>query len=100
MQLGHRHFAIITDRLTEPLASTASDERLPLHEQAAHTFFVTQAHFHGYRSALKQAGLQWRDVLIYECADNSEADGAAAMRVLLTVSPLPTVRQEAPIAIS
>ncbi len=90
LQLGHRRFAIITDRLTEPLASTVAEEHLSLHEQVEDTFFVTQERFHGYRSALEQAGLHWHDVLISECADNSEADGAAAMQALMTVAPRPT----------
>jgi DNA-binding LacI/PurR family transcriptional regulator len=90
LNLGHRRFAIITDRLTEPLAGPASEERLTPHEQAAHTFFVTQVRFQGYRLALEHAGLSWKDVPIYACADNSEADGAAAMQTLLTGSPRPT----------
>ncbi|HEX6288384.1 MAG TPA: LacI family DNA-binding transcriptional regulator [Herpetosiphonaceae bacterium] len=90
LSLGHRRFAIITDRLTEPLADSAAAERLTPHEQAAHTFFVTQLRFQGYRRALEQAGLSWNDVPISVCADNSEADGAAAMQALLTRSPRPT----------
>lgn len=86
--LGHRRFAIITDRLTEPLVSTAAP--VSLHEQAMHTFFVTQLRFQGYRQALEQAGLRWDDVQIHECAENSEADGAAAMEGLLAGSPQPT----------
>lgn len=90
LSLGHRRFAIITDRLTEPLASTSGEEPLSLHEQTAHTFFVTQLRFQGYRLALEHAGLRWNDVLIHVCDDNSETDGAAAMRALLHVSPRPT----------
>lgn len=90
LHLGHRRFAIITDRLTDPLVSTAADDRLPPHEQAAHTFFATQRRFQGYRSALEQAGLAWQDVLIQTCADNSEADGAAAMQSLLAIAPRAT----------
>jgi DNA-binding LacI/PurR family transcriptional regulator len=87
---GHRRFAIITDRLSEPLAGPPSEKPLTIHERAEHTFFVTQLRFHGYRIALEQAGLDWNDVLISECADNREADGAAAMQALLSVSPRPT----------
>jgi DNA-binding LacI/PurR family transcriptional regulator len=90
LNLGHRRFAIITDRLSEPLAGAASAERLTLHEQAMHTFFVTQLRFQGYRLALEGAGLTWKDVPISMCADNSEADGTAAMQSLLTSSPRPT----------
>ncbi|HEY0734803.1 MAG TPA: LacI family DNA-binding transcriptional regulator [Herpetosiphonaceae bacterium] len=90
LSLGHRRFAIITDRLTEPLVGLTSEAPLSLHEQAAHSFFVTQLRFRGYRLALEQAGLRWTDVLIQVCADNREADGAAAMRELLRQSPRPT----------
>lgn len=86
LRFGHRRFAIITDRLSEPLTSTG----LSLHEQAAHTFFVTQLRCQGYRTALEAAGLRWQDVPIHECADNSQADGAAAMQALLHMSPRPT----------
>jgi DNA-binding LacI/PurR family transcriptional regulator len=88
--LGHRHFAIITDRLSEPQPGTAAGERVTLHEQAEHTFFVTQLRFQGYRAALDSAGLRWSDVRIAECAENREAEGAAAIRALLAVSPHPT----------
>ncbi|PLS80369.1 MAG: transcriptional regulator, partial [Chloroflexi bacterium] len=57
LRFGHRRFAIITDRLSEPLTSTG----LSLHEQAAHTFFVTQLRCQGYRTALEAAGLRWQD---------------------------------------
>lgn len=90
LNLGHRRFAVITDRLTEPLARSASGTRLTLHEQTGQTFFVTQQRFQGYRLALEQAGLVWQDVPIHECADNSESDGATAMQALLAGSNRPT----------
>lgn len=90
LSLGHRRFAVITDRLTEPPAGPDAQEPLSLHEQTAHTFFVTQRRFQGYRSALEQAGLRWNEVQIMVCADNREADGAAAMQALLALPSRPT----------
>lgn len=90
LHLGHRHFAIITDRLTEPLVGAVSVETIPVNEQVTCTFFVPRMRFQGYRTALERAGLSWTDVRIHECVDNSEADGAAAMQALLAVSPRPT----------
>lgn len=90
LQLGHRRFAIITDRLTELLAGAGGAKPMPVQEQAPPTFFVTQQRLQGYRSALEHAGIAWRDVSIQECVDNSEADGAAAMQTLLARSPRPT----------
>ena len=88
--LGHRRFAIITDRLSEGVAGEWSPTPLPLHEQVAHTFFVTQRRFQGYRSAIEAAGIVWEQVTIIECVDNSEADGAAAMHRLLAGPVRPT----------
>jgi DNA-binding LacI/PurR family transcriptional regulator len=88
--LGHRRFAVITDRLSEPGVTPAAGAAMSMHELAAHTFFVSQMRFQGYRSALEKAGLHWPDVVIYECAENSESDGAAAMHELLSLSPRPT----------
>lgn len=82
---GHRRLAIITDRLTEPTAGEPPP--LSLHQQAEQTFFVTQMRFRGYRAAIEQAGIAWHDVRIVERDDNSEADGASAMRALLGDPP-------------
>ncbi|HYF64284.1 MAG TPA: substrate-binding domain-containing protein, partial [Herpetosiphonaceae bacterium] len=88
LELGHRRFAIITDRLSEPFAGAGP--RIARPEEAEQTFFVTQRRFAGYRMALEAAGLRWNDVPIAECADNSEADGGRSMRVLLAGGPPPT----------
>ncbi len=90
LNLGHRRFAIITDRLSESVSEEQRPNVLPLHEQVAHTFFVTQQRFQGYRSAIEAAGLVWEQVIIIECVDNSEDDGAAAMRRLLAAPSRPT----------
>jgi DNA-binding LacI/PurR family transcriptional regulator len=70
--------------------SDASAQAIDLHELVTNTFFVTQMRFQGYRAALQKAGLEWTDVALYECANNNEADGAAAMQALLSASSRPT----------
>ena len=90
LDLAHCHFAIITDCLIESRGSAPIARMMPPHDLVEHTFFVPQMRFLGYRAALESAGLLWRDVSIQECADNSEADGAAAMQALLRVVPRPT----------
>jgi DNA-binding LacI/PurR family transcriptional regulator len=88
--LGHRHVAIITDRLGEGRAgANAAGSRSP-HEMAEETFFFTRRRLQGYREALEAAGVVWAQVPIVERPDNSEAEGAAAMRALLAKPTRPT----------
>src|SRR5207237_557413 len=83
--LGHQHFAIITDRLSEVRAeANAAGSRLP-HELAEDTFFFTRRRLQGYREALEAAGVVWEEVPIVDRPDNSEAEGAAAMHALLAM---------------
>lgn len=84
--LGHRQIAIITDRLSASSVIGPST----LREQVEHAFFVTQLRFQGYRSAIEAAGLDWNRLPIYVCDNNSEADGALALRALLAGTPRPT----------
>lgn len=88
--LGHRHFAIITDRLSEGGAEADAARPRSLHEQAEETFFVTRRRFQGYREALEAEGLAWAEVAIVDRPENSEAEGAAAMRALLAAPSRPT----------
>jgi DNA-binding LacI/PurR family transcriptional regulator len=88
--LGHRLFAIITDRLGEGRTEVnAAGSRSP-HELAEDTFFFTRRRLQGYREALEAAGVAWQEVPIVDRPDNSEAEGAAAMRALLATPALPT----------
>jgi DNA-binding LacI/PurR family transcriptional regulator len=87
--LGHRQFAIITDRLDEGRSATALAEPRP-HERAEAGFFVTRRRFQGYREALAAEGLVWEKVAIIERPQNSEAEGAAAMQTLLAGPARPT----------
>lgn len=86
--LGHRRFAIITDRLDEGRPGEASLR--PPHERAEASFFVTRRRFQGYREALAAQGLAWEEVAIVERPENSEAEGAAAMPALLASPARPT----------
>lgn len=90
LSLGHRRLAIITDRLSEQRTGAEVACPLPPHTQAETTFFVTRRRFQGYREALEAEGLVWEEVAIVERPDNSEAEGAAAMRALLAQPSRPT----------
>lgn len=88
--LGHRQFAIITDRLDEQRGDAEAAVSRSPHERAETSFFVTRRRFQGYRAALEAAGVAWEQVAIVECLENSESEGAAAMRSLLTTPARPT----------
>jgi DNA-binding LacI/PurR family transcriptional regulator len=88
--LGHRHFAIITDRLSEERSGANAAEARSPHEMAQDSFFFTRRRFQGYREALEAAGVAWEEVPIVERPDNREAEGAAAMRALLAKPVRPT----------
>lgn len=90
LSLGHRHFAIITDRLSEECLGAEETRPQPPHVRAETTFFVTRRRFQGYREALEAEGVVWEEVAIVERPDNSEAEGAAAMRALLAQPSRPT----------
>ena len=90
LDLGHRHFAIITDRLGEERSGANAAGSRSLHEMAEDTFFVTRRRFQGYREALEAEGVAWEEVAIVERPDNSEAEGAGAMRALLATPSRPT----------
>jgi DNA-binding LacI/PurR family transcriptional regulator len=91
LDLGHRHFAIITDRLGEGRAGANTTGSQPPHDMAEEDFFFfTRRRLQGYREALEKAGVAWEEVPIVERPDNSEAEGAAAMRALLTMPARPT----------
>jgi DNA-binding LacI/PurR family transcriptional regulator len=90
LALGHRRFAIITDRLGE--GRPGADVAIPRspHAQIEASFFVTRRRFQGYREALEAEGVAWEEVVILERPENSEAEGAAAMRELLATAARPT----------
>lgn len=88
--LGHRRFAIVTDRLGERrVLANAAEPRSP-QELTEDIFFFARRRLQGYREALEAAGLVWEEVPIVERPENSEAEGAAAMHALLTAPARPT----------
>ena len=90
LDFGHRRFAIITDRLGEGRAEANAAGSRSLHDPDENTFFFTRLRFQGYREAFVAAGIVWEQVPIVERSENTEADGAAAMRTLLAMSDPPT----------
>jgi DNA-binding LacI/PurR family transcriptional regulator len=90
LDFGHRRFAIITDRLGEERSEADAAEPRSLHEPAEDTFFFIRRRLQGYREALVAAGIVWEEVPIVERPENSEADGATAMRALLAMHVPPT----------
>ena len=90
LDFGHRRFAIITDRLGEGRAEANAAGSRSLHDPDENTFFFTRLRFQGYREAFVAAGVVWEQVPIVERTENTEADGAAAMRTLLALSDPPT----------
>lgn len=69
---------------------TAVSELWPPHERVEASFFVTRRRLEGYREALKAEGVIWEEVAIVERSENSEAEGVAAMRSLLSKPAPPT----------
>lgn len=88
--LGHRRFAVIADRLDNERSEADGALPRPPHERAEGSFFVTRRRFQGYREALEAEGVAWAGVAIVERPENSEAEGAAAMRNLLAEPVRPT----------
>ena len=86
LSLGHRRFAVVFD--CESNLASGTFRTFP--ELATLTSMVVRQRLQGYRTALETAGVPWSSVLLYECADNSEADGAAAMHALLSCPQRPT----------
>ncbi|HWQ15787.1 MAG TPA: LacI family DNA-binding transcriptional regulator [Roseiflexaceae bacterium] len=90
LALGHRRFGIITDWLGDARSRPQTDGPWSLHEPAEDTFFFTRRRLQGYRAALEAAGVVWEEVPIVERPENSEAEGAAAMRILMALPTRPT----------
>ncbi len=86
LRLGHQRFAVVVDRLSDQ----ASRSLRTMPDLDVLPGFVARRRLQGYRAAIESAGASWNDVLLYECVDNSESDGATAMRALLERSPRPT----------
>jgi DNA-binding LacI/PurR family transcriptional regulator len=84
--LGHRRVGVISSEMTRERTGGPAD----ISRQAAAAFHGTAARLRGYRRAAEEAGISWRDVPVIEATDNSEEQGNAAARALLTDHPLLT----------
>lgn len=86
LELGHRKFAIIADRLiADNFFGLAGIER-----QAAATFGVNAERMAGYADALKLAGVAWESVPVMECFPISPETGARGAAALLDRADRPT----------
>jgi DNA-binding LacI/PurR family transcriptional regulator len=86
VDLGHRRIAVVSFELTRDRRSgMASAER-----QAAITFSGTRDRLGGYRKGLVDAGLDWSDILVWECPHNGRQVGREAAAVVLETRPRPT----------
>lgn len=86
LQLGHRRFGVITDRLNADNVSGLAD----LARQQQATFQVNAERLRGYADALEGAGLPWEHVPVMECFPISPATGARGAATLLDRPDRPT----------
>jgi DNA-binding LacI/PurR family transcriptional regulator len=86
VQLGHRQFAILTDRLfAEP---PAAGVRIGTRKES--DFLVARSRLRGYRRALEGAGIAWGPIQLAECFPNSPEVGREALGRLSAGNPRPT----------
>lgn len=84
--LGHEWLAVVSIELSyQPEGGLAGTVR-----QRAATYRPARSRLAGYGAAVEAAGLRWKQTPVYECVENSPAQGRAAARRLLTVDPRPT----------
>ncbi len=84
--LGHRRFGVLSLELTPSVRSGWADRS----RQAAASYPVSRARLRGYTEALVAAGLSWATVPVYECAENSLAEGRVGAERLLASPARPT----------
>lgn len=84
--LGHERLAVASMELTyQPKGGLVG-----LVRQWAATYRPSRARLAGYEAAAENAGLNWTKMPVYECVENSPAQGRAAARKMLSQSPRPT----------
>lgn len=84
--LGHERLAVVSIELTyRPEGGLVSIVR-----QRAATYRPARSRLSGYSAAVEEAGLRWKQTPVYECVENSAAQGRAAARELLAAEPRPT----------
>jgi DNA-binding LacI/PurR family transcriptional regulator len=86
VELGHRHFAILTDRLS--VGRFRPGIRVGTQKESG--FEVTRLRLNGYRRALDEAGVDWESVPVAECFPNAPQAGQQAVAMLLSRTPQPT----------
>jgi DNA-binding LacI/PurR family transcriptional regulator len=86
IDLGHRRFAVIVDRLLDDNYAGPAD----LDRQAAATFDVNIHRLRGYADAMEPVGIEWGDVPVIECHPLSPEAGAEAAAYLLDQPDRPT----------
>lgn len=84
--LGHRRFAVVSFHFDAKIR----DGFAPAERQAEITNIDTRSRFDGYRAVLEEAGVDWKDVPVYECGENNPEKGKAAAEALLAKDPRPT----------
>ena len=84
--LGHRHFAVLCERmLGDGFAGPLTLER-----EAAATHAVNRERLRGYREVLEAAGVPWESTARHEMPANHPQRGFEAGRAVLSADPRPT----------
>lgn len=84
--LGHERFGVVSFELTaNPRSGLADPQR-----QESATYWPSRRRLRGYAAALEAAGISWRGVPVYECAENHPEEGRRAAEALLSLEPRPT----------
>lgn len=87
VELGHRRFAILTDRLS--IGRFRPGVRLGTQKDSR--FEVTRLRLRGYARALREAGVDWDAVPIAECFPNEPQTGQQALAMIVSqTAPQPT----------
>lgn len=86
VELGHRRFAILTDRLS--IGRFRVGVRIGTRKESG--FEVTRLRLNGYRRALHEAGIDWESVPVAECVPNAPQTGQQALAMLLARAARPT----------
>lgn len=86
LELGHRRLGVITLEFTLDAQGGLAD---PLRQRRA-AYLPTKERLRGYARAVREAGLAWEAVAVYETRDNTPAEGEQAAAALLRQPDAPT----------
>ena len=86
IRLGHRRLAVISFELSPDATGGLAD----LPRQEAATYLPSRSRLRGYAAAVEATGIHWKDVPVYECAENLPDEGRVAAELLLSRTPRPT----------